>query len=299
MFNAEPFRFRQARDFGQIVTDTFTFLRQHLVMYRHLLVTVLPILIVASIAMNYLPLLLVAPEGNLMQMTMAGGVFSTPASTLAYLTGLLLTVFGTTMLVGMMHEYVRHCASGSPQPLTSYGLFSKAVSQFWAYLGTGLLMPAAVVISFLFCLLPMFFVGPVLCLAIAAHAIERTGGLGSWGRSYRLVIGDFWPALGLWVVMSIISYMIGMAIQLPLILIGGGAGFFSLWEAMRSGQPDAFDDIAMFQGWFQILAGIISAFANILMLSVLSIAMVLKYFSRVEETEGIGLQEKLAGFDQA
>lgn len=299
MQTAEPIRLRQVRDLGQCLSDTFTFLRQNKMIFRHALFTAMPIMIIGSIVMNYIPMSMVGTEMNFMEFAQGGGIFGSAASSLVYLIGLFISIFGYTVLMGVIHEYLRAYHLGEHTMLTTGELFQRALGQFWNYVGSGIIMPIVVTISLMLCILPVFFVGPVFCMCMAAHAIERSGGFGSWGRSYSLAIGDFWSTLGLYLVTIIIWYILLLIIQMPVILIGGGIGLFSAMESIESGGMDSMGGFMKVLSWVQIVASIVSAFAYVLTFPILCVCMCLKYFSRVEETEGRGLQEKIAGFEQA
>ena len=300
MQNAEPVQLRQVRDLGQIIATTFTFMRQNKRMFRHALFIALPFMLVGTVLMNYVPLALQGDALDPLHSGPFGPAFNTSASIVAYSTGLVMTLIGFTLLMASIHEYIRAYYLGESHLLTTGELFSRCWSQFGHYLALGFLMPLVVTICFILCILPGLFVGPILCLSLAAHAIERSGGFGSWSRSSNLVMSDFWATLGLFLLMWIIWYATNFVLQIPLWLVGGGIGFATGFEMMQDplAVQEGAGKIVKFFSWFQVVAGILQSITYVFTMPIVCVSMCLKYFSRVEEKEAHGLRERMAGFDQ-
>jgi hypothetical protein len=179
--------------------------------------------------------------------------------------------------------------------MTPGELAKRGWSQMGSYFGAGFLMGLIVIVGFVLCVLPGFYAWAVLSLAMMAHAIERTGSSGSLGRSNNLVKGDFWPTLGLLIVIAMISGMLNFIIQLPFTVVGMVVGF-------NSGLDIAQGNATTFPAWYGMFMSIATAIqwcGQMLLYPIMAVCMGLKYFSRVEETEGVGLRKKMEGFEQA
>ncbi len=295
MQHAEPVHLRQARDFGQIITATFSFLRQE---WKPLARAILAVGLPAAVAGGFLA------GGSLTQLQSIqfnpgddpSELFGTMMSGLPLmLLGFLLLLAAWLLVVSMVHEYVRAYHLGEHHGLTTGDLFKRGASQIGPYLGASLLTGLLCFLGLVLCVLPFFYVWAVLALVLPAHAIERTGGAGALGRSNQLVSGDFWPTLGLLLVMAIINGFITGIIQLPFTIVGIVVGINTGMEGISSGSAEL-------PAWYGLFNSIATAFqwcVQMLAYPIVAVAMALKYFSRVEETEGTGLKEKLAGFDQA
>lgn len=296
MYTGEPFQLRKARDFGQIFSDTFAFLRQE---WRPLL---------RAIALIGLPVGLIG--GFLSGDALAGvqhfqiRAESDPEGALALLgssmvglvPGMLLLMAAWALVVAMAHEYLRAYHLGEHQLLTSGDIIKRGFAQIGPYLGASILSGLLVMLGLILCVLPAIYPATVLSLALAAHAIERTGGAGALSRSNQLVSGDFWPTLGLAIVMVIIKSIIDQVLVLPFTIVGLVIGVNAGLESATGGGP------LELPAWISVFNAISTAVqwcVQMLTYPVIAVAYMLKYFSRVEETEGIGLKEKIAGFDQA
>jgi hypothetical protein len=286
---------RQARDFGQIITTTFTFLRQE---WKPLARAILAIGLPTSVAGGFLAGGTVAKFQGF-QMAPSDDpseILGALASSLPLLLlGFLLLIVAWLLVVSMVHEYIRAYHLGEHHGITTPDLLKRGVSQVGPYLGASLLTGLLCFLGMILCVLPFFYAWAVLALVLPAHAIERTGGAGALGRSNQLVSGDFWPTLGLLFVIAIINGFINGIIQLPFTIVGIVVGINTGMEGLNSGSAEL-------PAWWELFNSIGSAVqwcVQMLTYPIIAVCMALKYFSRVEETEGLGLKEKLAGFDQA
>lgn len=293
MQNAEPVQLRQVRDFGQIISTTFVFLRQE---WRPLVRAILTIGLPASVIGGFLAggtlgsMQNYRYSGNdpseLMGMLSSGLVMMIP--------GILILAVGWLFVVSMVHEYIRAYHLNEHHGMTTGELARRGASQIGPYFGAGFLSALLMIVGMLLCILPFFYVWTVLSLALIAHAIERTGGSGALGRSNQLVKGDFWPTLGLLLVISLINMFINGALQLPFSIVGIVVGINTGLDSIDGGNAG----LPTWYATFNAIATAVQWCFQMLTYPIVVVCMSLKYFSRVEETEGHGLREKIAGFDQ-
>lgn len=296
MHTGVPFQLRKARDFGQIFSDTFAFLRQE---WRPLLRAIATVGLPAGLIGGFLSGDALAgvqqfqiradsdPEGAL---ALLG------SSMIGLVPGMLLLMAAWTLVVSMVHEYLRAYHLGEHQSLDSGDIIKRGLAQIGPYLGASILSGLLVLLGLILCVLPAVYPATVLSLALAAHAIERTGGAGSLSRSNQLVSGDFWPTLGLTIVMVIIKSIIDQVLVLPFTIAGLVIGVNAGLESAMGGGPL---ELPTWISVFNAISTAVQWCVQMLTYPVIAVAYMLKYFSRVEETEGIGLKEKIAGFDQA
>ncbi|MBK9175786.1 MAG: hypothetical protein IPM46_05495 [Flavobacteriales bacterium] len=295
MQNAEPIVLRQVRDFGQLISTTFQFLRRHGgPLFRAILVVGLPATVVGGFLAG-------GTIAQLQGLQFSGGddaseVLSLMTSSFALMIpGILVLIVGWLFVVSMSHEYIRAYHLGEHHGLTTGELAKRGASQIGPYLGASILSGLLFALGFLLCILPGFYAWTVLSLALAAHAIERTGGAGALGRSNQLVSGDFWPTLGLVIVVTVINAVINGIVQLPFTIVGIVIGINTGLDGLNGGE-------ASLPSWWTAYNGVATAVqwcVQMLTYPIVAVCMAMKYFSRVEETEGHGLQEKIAGFDRA
>ncbi len=296
MQNAEPVQLRQVRDFGQIISTTFSFLKQNWKpLFRAMAIVSLPAAVIGGFLAggafaSLQQLQYTQPSDPFAIWSMLG------QNLVLMVPGILLLILGWLLLISVVHEYMRAYHLGEHLMLTPVELVKRGFSQLGSYFGSSFLTGLLVGIGTILCIVPGVYAYGVLCLALSCHAIERSGGSGSLGRSNELVQGDFWPTLGLGIVINIINWVINMIVQAPFLIVGAIIGINSGIDAIEH------DGQAGLPGWFGIFNSISTAVQwcfQMLTYPIVAVCMCLKYFSRVEEKEGHGLQERLANFDQA
>jgi len=296
MYTGEPVQLRKARDFGQIFSDTFAFIRQE---WRPMLRAIAAIALPAGLIGGFLSgdSLAGMQQFQLRAEDDPQGAFALLGSSmLGLVPGMLLLTFAWLIVVAMVHEYLRAYHLGEHHGMSTGELIKRGMSQIGPYFGVNFLSGLLILLGFLLCVFPSLYPATVLALALAAHAIERTGGAGSLGRSNQLVSGDFWPTLGLAIVMFILKSIFDQVIILPFTIAGMVIGVNAGIEAATGGGP------VELPTWISIFNAISTAVqwcVQMLTYPLIAVAFMMKYFSRVEETEGTGLKERVAGFDQA
>ncbi|HRH69715.1 MAG TPA: hypothetical protein PLB89_09440 [Flavobacteriales bacterium] len=295
MQNVVPVQLSQVRDFGQLISTTFVFLKQNWKpLARAIAVVCLPFAVIGGFLSGgtmagFQELQLTQPDDPFAALNALGTgmLFAIP--------GFLLLMFGYLLLISMVHEYLRAYHLGEHHMMTPGELAKRGWSQMGSYFGAGFLMGLIIVVGFVLCILPGLYAWTVLSLSMMAHAIERTGGSGSLGRSNNLVKADFWPTLGLLIVIGLISGMLNFIIQLPFTIVGMVVGFNTALETAQGNVPG----FPTWYGTFMSIATAIQWCGQMLLYPIMAVCMGLKYFSRVEETEGLGLRRKMQGFEQA
>ncbi|MBK6832632.1 MAG: hypothetical protein IPG92_18710 [Flavobacteriales bacterium] len=296
MQNVEPVVLRQVRDFGQIISTTFTFLKQNWKpMVRAMALVSLPAAVIGGFLAGgafagFQELQFGQPSDPMELWSRMGSSF------LLEIPGLLILMIGWMLVIAIVHEFLRAYHLGEHHFLSSGDLLKRGFSQLGSYFGASFLTGLLAGVGVLLCILPGVYAYTVLCLSLSCHAIERAGGSGSLGRSNQLVQGDFWPTLGLVFVIGLINGLVNMVVQLPFTIAGMIVGVNAGLDAVQNG-----GEVGM-PGWFGVFTSISTAVQwcfQMLTYPIVAVCLCLKYFSRVEEKEGHGLQERIAGFDQA
>jgi hypothetical protein len=296
MQTGEPVQLRRTRDFGQIITDSFAFLRQE---WRPLLRAIAAVGLPASLIGGFL-------SGDAMAGLQSfqlqaeddpqGALGLLGSSMLGLVPGLLLIMVAWMLVISMVHEYLRAYNLGEHHGLSVGDLVKRGFSQIGPYFGSTFLTGLLTLLALMLCILPALYPATVLSLALAAHAMERTGGAGSLSRSNQLVSGDFWWTLLLVIVVFFLKAIVDQVIILPFTIAGLVIGINTGLDAVMEGRDPSLPS------WIVMFNAVSTAFqwcVQMLTYPIVAVPYVMKYFSRIEETEGTGLKERIAGFDQA
>ncbi|HEV7784783.1 MAG TPA: hypothetical protein VGQ28_05550 [Thermoanaerobaculia bacterium] len=159
--------------------------------------------------------------------------------------------------------------------------------------GTLLLSFLAILVSFLFCVLPVFFVAPLLAFAVPVMAEEARLGVGALSRSAELALYNpsrrlmehpIVKVLLLMVVSTLISYLAGLLVALPFQL----PMFIDLFRKALAGNQDVTSVMARWI-WLQIPAEFLSSLARTAIYIYTAFGMALLYADVRGRKEGIDL----------
>lgn len=286
MNQAQHIELRRTRDFGQVISDAFTFMRGN---WRPLLSAILRIAL-------WPVLLLVGMVGLLAYMSITGGNEDPQRIGITAIVLLLvlfpLMIYATVMLEAVTHEYLRAYGRGEHQVMSARELVHRCHGQFWRYLGIWFLATMATLIGAMLCYIPGIWINTSFSLAMIAHAEERLGATGSLDRSYKLVNKKWWATFALVLVLGLIAGMLAMVVFIPIYILAIVVGLLGSFGGPGEGAPLA---MLVIMGVGYLLM-ILVAFLTI---PLVRAGMGLWYFSLVEQTEGAGLRERLQGFEQA
>ncbi len=292
-----PVQFNQVRDFGQIISTTFIFLKENWrPLFRALATICVPPAVIAGF-------LLGKTMGDIQSLTFGAQIEDPFAfasgfagSFLPMALGYLLILASFLLMTAITYEYIRAYHFNEHHGITPGELWKRSTSQFGTYFGINFLSGLLILVGLLLCVLPGFYVLTVLGLALTCHAIERTGSSGSLSRSNNLVKDRFWETLGLILVIGIIHSFITGALMLPFTIVTMVVTFNSTFDAISGG------DQAQLPVWMTMFTAFSTALQmaiTLLTYPIVAVALSLKYFTLVEEKESAGLRRKLEGFDQA
>lgn len=214
-------------------------------------------------------------------------------SPLVILTAVLLAVIAALAYVAGQRAALDALA-GRPIDMTQAWGFA-ARPAVW---GTCLLSGLAVLASFVLCILPVFYVAPLLSFVVPVMAEERRFGTGAISRSAELARFNPSRQLGehpiikillLMLVTTLISYMAGLLVALPFQI----PMFIDLFRKAMAGQEN---DIASSMGrwiWLQVPAQFLSALARMAIYIYSAFGIALLFADIRGRKEGVDLRPEI------
>ncbi len=297
MQNAVPVQLSQVRDFGQIISTTFVFLKQN---WRPLLRAIAVICLPPALVAGFLVGKTMGDIQSLSIGDSAGDPFAMFSgmmnSMLPLVVGYLLLIASFILMTTISYEYMRAYHHNEHVGITPGELWKRSTGQLGSYFGISFLSGLLMLVGFVLCILPGFYALTMLALALACHAFERTGATGSMARSNNLVQGRFWETLGLVIVIGIIQSFLTGALMLPFTVVSMVVTFNSTIDSISAGgKPELPAWLVMFTAFSTALQMAIT----LLSYPIVVVGLSLKYFTLIEEKEGHGLRKKMEGFSQA
>ncbi len=283
MSNAAPVRLRQVRDLGQIISDSFLFVRQNWkTLYKALAFACVPLVLLGSFFFM-----------GFFRETMSSAMRGSQAvpSFGGMLLGYLFYGLGFLLFVSIIQEYLRAYLTQEHTTLTSGELIKRAVAQVPMYFGLGFVSYLIIILCMLAFILPGIWMAIALSLVFTCHGIERTG-FGSISRSFNLVKGDWWNTFGTLFLQGLLVGVIAYAVMIPFFLLMGFGAFSS---ASSGTDPEAAGTMMM--NVMPIMMAVMSVvYLFLYPLPIIGCALI--YFSQVEKKEQRGLGDQISQFDK-
>jgi hypothetical protein len=284
----QPIELRKTRDFGQIINDSFTFLKEN---FKPLFLSLLIIcgffIVVGTVTSVFQYMGMMNLYRGAFPFNTNANAYSVPEYTVTYFVSLLFNAFVMIMLQVCIHMvtlcYISvYLQKGNTKPTFDevWGYFKY---YFFRVIGSGIVIAILIGVGFLLCVFPGIYVANVFYLVIPIIIIENTSFSYAFNRSFKLIKNNWWFVFGIIFITSLIVGIASSFAGIPLTILTVGSSFFSN------------------KSFTLPLLIFFSALRNILMLAyaLSAIAVALCYFNLSEEKEGLGLMERIDKFGKS
>ncbi|MFV1883625.1 MAG: hypothetical protein ACMZ7B_03975 [Balneola sp.] len=291
----QEFTLNKIRDFGDIITDTFTYIRVHwrslgkvfgLYVLSPLIIGI--ILLGGSIAFSF---------DNLENPSDTGAFLGAGISIFV---GIMFIFFALFMLMGVVYQHIQHTCSGEvPHTFSEFsrGMFGKTFSILMVSFLIGIVVAVALFIFFaiissfasvlatiiatiiLYGLIGFFVIK--ISLFPVVFFVEGGSASSAIARSWELTENYWWFTFGIYFVINIIFSFLSMFAAIPLIILGGVIAFI-FGADFQQDLPLIFGTLYASIYFFQIIAS-----------SAQFISLGIHYFNLVERKEGDNLTSEI------
>jgi len=274
--------FKKRRDFGQVINDSFTFIRQNFKPLIKTYFTFCGLFVLASMAtmlMQQYKTVNIINTGIGNRYGKGLGIGSIYG--IEYFLSLLFSMASYSSMTVAVLSYIALYVRKGNQPPTTDEVWGYFKYYFFRVFGSSILLILMLVVAFIFCLVPGFWLAPFVAMMFPIMVLEN-GSLGySFSRSFKIIKDNFWVTFGtLLVVWIIVSACMSM-IVLPTSLLNMVTMFSSKTPRMNL-------TLMMITTVLQSLCQVFT------IIPVITIALV--YFSLVEQKENTGLMERISNF---
>ncbi len=263
------FEFYRARDFGDTLSATFTFLRQESIPFGKNLVYILGPLLILSVIVD---LFFQAPPEEVLTGPYWAGV--------ALL--LVVTVVLHLVMVLVVNHYIRLYIANDESRFDIKTMVGHCADTFLRILGVEVLLGLMLGFAFLLLIVPGVYMSITSCLLVTAAIQEDLTFRDALERSTQLVKQYWWYTLGLIIIASIIMYIFQLVLLAPTFIVS----FLTGMHEVNGGVDTVWLKAAQ-------AVGHLSTFFYVIPL----VALVVHFFSQVEKKEAAGLQRKVASLD--
>jgi hypothetical protein len=271
--NRFTFELQKHRDFGELISDTFTFFFRH---WKGL--------VLSELAICGIPLLGVAVTASLQQTAsfseitrggapnaLAYGVFYYTVAVFALSIATIIGIFAT----GFAYVKAYQQNNGEQPTVTEVWVeFRQIIARFSI---SQILLMLLTFGGMICCVLPGVWLFPITCIIMAAIVFEDLNLSYAFGRGFDLVSNHWWETFGAIFVIYLIVQIAASIFVIPL-TVAGAAG-----AMLHKETPSAI---------LGVLLGVVQSL-GLLLLIIPVVTMSLSYFSLVEYKEGTSLLDKV------
>ncbi len=286
----ERIEFKKIREFGEIIGDTFLFIKQNLKPLMKAFFTFCGIFILGAMISSILTQLQMV---NLLEGAKNGSIANVYGNSpfaifynfsINYALLMIFIVLNYTAMYVTVLSYISiYIQKGNVAPtLPEVWIYFKFY--FWRILGSGLLMSMFLTLCFVCCVLPGIYVFPAVSLFYVVMIMENAGFGQSFERPYKLLKEEWWVTAATLLVIWIITYACTLVVQMPAIIITMVTTFTHLEKPLTRGSAILTSVAQYISQVFLIIPIIGSTFI---------------YFNLIERKESSGLLSRIEGLGQS
>jgi len=275
------FTLRKKRGLGDIISDSFSYYKTHIVqLMKALLIIPTPIIVVGSIFFGFY-------YGEFLAAAFQQNESAIIGNMALLFIGVFVLGLGYLMLHVVVVEYLNISTKVAKEDIT-FGMIVKALKKNFLYyiLGTIIIMIIIGLGSLIF-ILPGIFLYVVFSVYYYPIAVEGKDPIEAVKRSFQIIWGRWWHSFGLLILMSIIVSLIVYALTFPINLISGFSDFSNTNPEELQEKLQLFATV-----YFPIQMIFSSLFSSLLLVSI-----GINYYSIVEEQDEVGLKERISSIE--
>ncbi len=267
----QEIQFRKKRELGDIITDSFQFLKNEIKPLSKLTVLyVLPFIILYGIAQVF------------MQRKILFNVdFSNPEMLMSNLgpiyTNILLTslfsIFVQSLLAGTFFTYLEAYVKKGKGNFTLQEITPHLFSNSLLAMGANLALFLITVMGFFLCIVPGIYFGNSLSMVVMIIIFEKRGLGNSFSRSWNLVHSQWWNTFALNLIAIIIIMAVSFVLSIPTMIAGIGSTALGI-STGELNYPD----------WYWVLLAVSSIISSVLWIIPYTF-LAFQYFNTDERTK--------------
>ncbi|MFI8378231.1 hypothetical protein [Leeuwenhoekiella sp. NPDC079379] len=276
----ELIHFKKQRELGDILSDTFKFLRlEYKPLFKALMRNAaIPFIILIAISAYFNTLISDFSE-------LTSGNFDVSVMLLSILGMFIALLFYYAILYGTILNYIKlyikNDGNVNPDVLNTNVRNSLGNLTGLSFLSAMLLMA-----GFVLCILPGVYISVPLSLTFAILVFNDKSAVDAISDSFRLVKGEWWMTFATILVMGLLLYVANIVFSVPVII-------YSLVKTFTSADQISQGDMSSMIDWVYITLNAISTAIQYILAGVYAIAIAFIYFNLNEKINQTGTFETI------
>jgi hypothetical protein len=222
----------KTRDFGEIISDTFLFVRENFKPLLKCFFIFCGFFMLASFAVNTLQQSKMI--GMMNSITMDPNSYNSPTGT----AGMFSKFFGVEYMLTMLFIFLEIAAITVTviSYLTLYkskGNIAPTPEEVWGYFkfhyfkifGSMIVIGVIIGVATVCCVIPGIYLYPILSLILPIMIVENTGLGYAFSQSFRLIKDNWWSTFGALFVITVVVYVLMLVVIIPASLFTVGSMF--------------------------------------------------------------------------
>ena len=277
--------FKKQRELGEILSDTFAFLRSEFKPFISTFFKIVgPYLVIMLISMGFY----LRAMKSLMNFNTESSneLFGGIMMFIGVLVFLIALVFVYATSQATVIHYIKSYANN--KGVINFDEIKKEVySSLWSFIGLGFLVVISIFAGFMFCFLPGIYLAVPLSLSFSIMIFNRKSIGDSFSYSFTLIKDEWWITFATMFVVGIIVMVAGYAFSIPTVIYQyAKMGIFS-------SEIDAENMMGSFIDPVYMILNMVSTLAQVLLNLITIIAGVFIYFNLNEKKNFTGTYERI------
>jgi len=286
----EYIEFKKQRELGEILSDTFAFIRNEFKPFmRTIFQAAGPYLVLFLLALTFYTY----TSGNVFDFDDLGGISNSydPMMMFIALFAFLITaVLVYTVSASTVLHYIKSYVENNGE--VDYLVVKQNVrSTFWGFFGLSVLKWIAIFISFLVFCLPVFYMVVPMSVVLSIYVYEKRNVGDSFSHSFNIIKDEFWITFATIFVVGLIVMVASYAFALPI----------SMYTMAKTGILSGEIDPANMQSMYDPVTMVLNAISNLIqfLLNLIStVAGVFIYFNLNERKNFSGTLDRIKSIGQ-
>ncbi len=280
--------FKKQREIGEIISDTFKFLRENYKLLFTLIFKITgPAFLILLLSAGYYLFVSIGifeEIGDTPNLLFSGALL-TPQIFLALFIMLISLIIYSSLLYGTVLHFIKSY-------IENKGVIDETEVKFgvknsvWELIGTSVITGIMVFFGLMLCIFPGIYLMVPLSLTFSILIFDKLGITESISHCFTLIKGNWWVTFASLFVMWLLTYVIGIIFSLPAI-------FYSLIKGFTMAKEGSMANPSQFFDWVYLVLNLISSVAQYLLYTIMVIATAFIYFSLNEQKNFTGTMENI------
>ncbi|WP_431135993.1 hypothetical protein [Psychroserpens mesophilus] len=253
--------FKKQREFGQLLADTFAFIRNEFKRFFGAIIKIsgpyVALFLFSMVFYTYV----VGDMFNI-DLIQSNQFYSSPLKLIvAYITYFGAAILAYTFTTSTVLHYIKSYIDNNGI-INTEDIKHNVYKNFWGFLGLSILKGLTIIAATLLCCLPVFYFVVPMVVTLPILVFEQHGASDAYTKSYSLIKDEFWITLATIIVFLIIYWVVSSVFAIPTVIYTyAKMGIFS--GEIDPGSMDTFVDpvyivLNVLSTFFQYLLNIIT-----------------------------------------